>query len=96
MLKKKISRKEIEKRITPAIMDDLMVDWNIFDTSKIKVVVNGIHINNDKKMFIKPKEISKVKPLYKGWLGVVRRIGKGKDLASTLKDASIYYLVFRK
>ena len=84
ILKNKILQKELEKRITPGVMDELLTEKRFKDLriDKIRVVINGINTKKA-KVFIKPIEISKDKPLTKN------------ATFSNTGGYSIYYLIYK-
>ncbi len=61
--KEKIKQGDLEGEILPTL-DEMLLDKNYktVKLKKIKVVVNGISENKQKRVFISPKEISNKKP----------------------------------
>jgi hypothetical protein len=83
--KEGIKLNDVKKRIEFYLDVDLLDDkYNPIKCSKVKVVVNGLHKSNRKKVILKQNKISKKKPLTKVSTNML------------LKDCSVYYLIYRE
>jgi len=83
--KEGIKVKDIKNKILSNIAEDLLdKNYKPIRCNEIRIVVNGIHKTQKKRVFVNLKEISTKKPL-----NMISHVG-------LLKEYSVYYLIFKE